>query len=49
LDKLRLIATEVRGGIRREGPFYGLSCKDLEIAWKIARTKGDISERNELY
>lgn len=35
LDKLRLVATEVRGGTRRTGPFPEFSDKEGEIASKI--------------
>jgi hypothetical protein len=41
LDKLRLIATEVRGGTRRTGPFEEFSNKEVKIALKIAEMKSD--------
>jgi hypothetical protein len=48
LDKLRLIATEVRGGTRRTGPFKELSNKEVEIARKIAVMSDELT-RQEIY
>lgn len=48
LDKLRLIATEVRGGTRRTGPFEELSNKEVEIARKIAVMSDELT-RQEIY
>jgi hypothetical protein len=49
LDKLRSIATEVRGGIRRTGPFKELSDKDMEIASKINQMQRLGFTRGEIY
>jgi hypothetical protein len=48
-DILRLIATEVRGGTRRTGPFKEYSDKEVETANTIAALRRAGADREEIY